>query len=153
VAGNGLAPKASRSRARDTPVRDTVKSDGRLGGWELPKDALGVDPKTGLMIEWHERTVAWWEAWRASPQGTRMVTEVDWHFLLDTALMHHTMWANGRWEFSAEVRLRAAKFGATPEDRARLKFEIEVPEQYPAGNAGNNQNVTDMQGRRKRLGG
>lgn len=150
MAGTGPAPKASHARARNDVARETIKSDGRLGGWPLPANALGTDRKTGEVIEWNEQTLAWWEAFRASPQGTRMVTEVDWHFLLDTALMHHTMWANGRWEFAAEIRLRVAKFGATPEDRARLKFDIEVPEQYPVGHGGDDVNVTRMDDRRNR---
>ncbi|WP_226654965.1 hypothetical protein [Leifsonia sp. LS1] len=78
-----------------------------------------------------------------------MLSEPDWDFLLDTALMHHTMWAKGRWEFASEVRLRAAKFGATPEDRLRLRQEIDVPEEYPAGAAGND-NVTSIESRRDR---
>lgn len=148
MAGVGPAAKSSRSRKRDEAARETIKSDGRLGGWALPAGALGLDPKTREPIEWNEQTVKWWDAFRASPQGTRMVTEVDWFFLLDTALMHHSMWANQRWDFAAEVRLRVAKFGATPEDRARLKFEIEVPELYPAGNKGNEGNVTQLSNRR-----
>ncbi len=146
----GPAPKQARSRPRDTDVRDLVKSDGKLGGWELPEGVLGVDAKTGVEIEWHPQTKAWWAAWRASPQGTRMVTEPDWHFLLDTALMHHSMWANQRWDFAAEVRLRAAKFGATPEDRLRLKLEVAVDEQYPAGSAGNPGAASTLEKRRER---
>lgn len=152
MSGNGPAPKGKRSRARDEVVRDTIKSDGKLGGFPLPEDALGVDEKTGVKNEWHPMTIEWWESFRASPQGTRMVTDVDWRFLLDTALMHNAMWARGRWEFSAEVRLRVAKFGATPEDRARLKFDIEVPEQYPAGTHGNATNVTRLDDRRDAWG-
>lgn len=72
---------------------------------------------------WHARTLAWWDTWRKSPQAQTFVA-TDWDFLIDTALMHHTMWSKGRWEFAAELRLRAAKFGATPEDRARLKIEV-----------------------------
>lgn len=147
---SGPAPKQNRSRARDTATRALVKSDGRVGGWPLPEGALGLDSKTGEIIPWHAQTVAWWEAWRASPQGTQMVTEVDWHFLLDTALMHHSMWANGRWDFAAEVRLRAAKFGATPEDRMRLKLEIEVDEKFPAGHAGNPGQSSTLDKRRDR---
>jgi hypothetical protein len=144
VSGRGPAPKTSRARDRDTAVRDSVKSDGKLGGFALPEDAL--DPGE----DWHPMTVRWWEAWRASPQGVRMVTEVDWYFLLDTALMHHTMWAKGKWEFAAEVRLRAAKFGATPEDRLRLKLEIELPEDaYPIGGKGG-ANVTRIDAHKAR---
>ena len=150
--GAGPAGKQNRSRARDNEVRDTVKSDGRLGGWALPEGVLGVDAKTGAQIEWHPQTVAWWDAWRASPQGTRMVTEPDWQFLLDTALMHHSMWANQRWDFAAEVRLRAAKFGATPEDRMRLKFEIAVDETFPVGATGTNGAPSTLERRRDSWG-
>jgi hypothetical protein len=145
MAGRGPSPKAQRSRGRDTDLRELVKSDGKLGGFELPEDALEAGE------EWHPMTVRWWEAWRASPQGVRMVTEVDWYFLLDTALMHHTMWSKNRWEFAAEVRLRAAKFGATPEDRLRLKLEVEVPEDsYPVGTPKGGANVTRMDDHRSR---
>jgi hypothetical protein len=61
------------------------------------------------------------EMWRRSAQAETF-TESDWSFLLDTALMHHAMWSKGQWTLAAEVRLRVAKFGATPEDRARLRM-------------------------------
>lgn len=59
--------------------------------------------------------------WRRSAQAETF-TETDWSFLLDTALMHHAMWSKGQWTLAAEVRLRVAKYGATPEDRARLRM-------------------------------
>lgn len=59
--------------------------------------------------------------WGRSAQAETF-TETDWSFLLDTALMHHAMWSKGQWTLAAEVRLRVAKFGATPEDRARLRM-------------------------------
>lgn len=150
MAGRGPAPKGKRSRDRDAAVRESIKSDGKLGGFDLPDGIPDPQSKDGLVLDWHPQTREWWEAWRRSPQGTRMMTEPDWHFLLDTALMHHAMWANGRWDFAAEVRLRAAKFGATPEDRIRLKYEIEIPEAFPAGDRGNEDNVTQIETRRDR---
>lgn len=144
MAGRGPAGKQTRSRGRDTPTRDMVTSDGKVGGFPLPE---GVLPKGQ---EWHAMTQRWWEHWRASPQGVRMMTEPDWDFLLDTALLHHEMWSSGRWDFAAEVRLRAAKFGATPEDRMRLKLEIEVPETRPVGSAGNGGTVTRIDAARDR---
>lgn len=123
MAGNGMAPKATRSRARDTKAREaetqTVVPDGELHGPELPEGVLDDE-------SWHPRTVQWWNTWRRSAQS-QTFTETDWDFLIDTALMHHTMWAKKRWEFAAELRLRAAKFGATPEDRQRLKLKIGTP--------------------------
>jgi len=119
LAGRGPAPKDPSKRRRrniDPIPTTTVVDDGQLRGPDLPDDVLGGQ-------DWHPRTQAWWETWRRSPQAVNF-TATDWDFLIDTALMHHTMWAKGRWEFAAELRLRAGKFGATPEDRARLRLQI-----------------------------
>lgn len=55
-----------------------------------------------------------------SPLSTEY-TETDWSFLLDTAYLHALYW-KGDFRVAGELRLRVAKFGATPEDRARLGF-------------------------------
>lgn len=142
MAGNGRRAPGSNN----SDVRDFVRSDGKIGGYELPE---GVLPDGE---EWHPLTVRWWNHWRSSPQAARMVTEPDWDFLLDTALIHHTMWKNGRWEFANEVRMRVAQFGATPAARRALKQEIDVPEEYPTGRKSGS-NVTSIEDRRKRLAG
>src|SRR5689334_18860192 len=108
MAGRGRAPKDPATRRRrnvDAIPVTTVAADQDLRGPELPTDALPGDE------QWHARTVAWWNTWRSSPQA-QTFTATDWDFLIDTALMHHTMWSKGRWEFASELRLRAAKFGA-----------------------------------------
>lgn len=112
MAGRGPAPKAAHRRARTNAdaVPQTVLRFERAEAPDLPAD-----------IDWHPRTRAWWEMWRRSPQADVMI-ESDWYFLLDTALMHDAMWSKGQWTLAAEVRLRVAKFGATPEDRARLRL-------------------------------
>lgn len=129
MAGRGMAPKATRSRARDSKARDAelnrVEVDDEVRGPELPE---GVLPD---QESWHPRTVQWWETWRRSAQA-QVFIDTDWDFLLDTALLHHVMWTKGRWEFASEVRLRAAKYGATPEDRMRLKLKIETAADKPA---------------------
>lgn len=101
-----------------------VEGDGELRGPLLPEGVLPDDE------DWHPRTRQWWETWRRSAQA-QVFIETDWDFLLDTALLHHVMWTKGRWEFASEVRLRAAKYGATPEDRMRLKLKIETPADKP----------------------
>jgi hypothetical protein len=116
---------------------------------ELPKNVLR--DKNGDVVRWHPQTKAWWAAWRTSPQATRMLTEVDWQFLLDTALMHHMMWENGRWDFASEVRLRVAKFGATPEDRLRLHLEIDEQIENNGTIGRGEGNVTSIDERRKRI--
>lgn len=145
MAGRGPAPKDSRSRGRDNVERTKlVKADAPTGP-DLPEGVLPDD------AEWHSMTRRWWESWRNSPQASRMLSEPDWTFMLDTALMHHVMWSKGRWEFAAEIRLRVAKFGATPEDRLRLKAEIQSPEKSPVGSTATPAGVTDLDERRKRL--
>lgn len=164
MAGRGPAPQKNRSRQRDTAVRDVIKSDGKIGGFPLPDDVLPYlparlqpDPENPTEREqWNPQTVRWWENWRESPQATRMATAVDWDFLLDTALMHHVTWESGgrNSERLAEIRVRVAKFGATLEDRMRLKQEIEIPEEYSVGNEKQGDAVvTDLNARRTRLSG
>jgi hypothetical protein len=149
MAGRGPAPAAQRTRERDN--KDTIKlvSDGKKRGTALPPLW-----QHGKRTKWHPRTIAWWNHWRLSPQAVRMMTEPDWDFLLDTALMHHEMWTNGRWELAAEVRLRVQKFGATPEDRSRLRVEIGVamPSDTKAEKRARS-NVTSIDDRRARLTG
>lgn len=118
MAGNGPAPKKDAVRRNKAPEFTQLVEDGSLRGPELPEGWLEGGE------EWHPATQRWWNNWRRSPQATRMLSAPDWDYLLDTALMHHTMWAKGRWEFASEVRLRVAKFGATPDDRNRLRAEI-----------------------------
>ena len=117
MAGRGPAPKPVRTRANDTARREAemtaVVEDGQVRGPDLP-DGLA----------WHERTRAWWETWRRSPQA-QTFTATDWDFLLDTAMLHSELWS-GNAAVAAELRLRAAKFGATPEDRMRLKLQIDT---------------------------
>jgi hypothetical protein len=97
--------------------------------------------------------VALWDSLRSLPL-LKNELDLGWEFLLDTALMHHTMWSKGRWEFASEVRLRLAKFGATPEDRMRLKIKVTTPTEdakRPA-QAGSG-SVSDIASRRARLSG
>jgi hypothetical protein len=51
---------------------------------------------------------------------TRDFRSTDWSFLLDAAVLHGLFW-RGFSSASSEFRLRVAKFGATPQDRARLR--------------------------------
>lgn len=120
MAGRGPAPKPSARRARRNadPVPTQALKLVRLPAPDLPD--LGEDAK-GNPQSWHPRTIEWWGMWSGS-ELAKDFTATDWSFLLDTALMHHAMWSKGQWTLAAEVRLRVAKFGATPEDRARLRI-------------------------------
>lgn len=146
MAGRGPAPKAKRSRERDTPEFEQLEVEDVLYGAPLPD---GVLPDGEV---WHPQTVKWWESLRRFPL-LKDEPEIGWQFLVDTALMHHTMWTKGRWEFASELRLRVAKYGATPEDRMRLKIKIEASgSPAPAARAAG-PGVTDISSRRARLTG
>lgn len=152
MAGHGPPPKDPTRRRRRNGAAEpetVVVPDDELRGPELPAGVLGED-EDGNPLPWHSMTQLWWNSWRTSAMAQTW-TDTDWVFLIDTALMHHTMWAKGRWEFASEVRLRAAKFGATPEDRARLKLKVDEPRTSPQTPVQRSDGVTDISSRRARL--
>ena len=145
MAGRGFAPKdpSARPRPKTKDALDPIKvrADGVHRGFALDNELL---PEGEI---WHRATQRWWANWRASAQATSWV-EADWDFLVDTALLHHRMWTDGAPALAAEIRLRVAKFGATPEDRMRLRMTIEADQaEVAATGAG----VTNIQSRRKKL--
>ncbi|MFE3769941.1 hypothetical protein [Streptomyces sp. NPDC059122] len=81
--------------------------------------------------EWPQRTQEWWEMWQSSPQAEHF-SSTDWDFLLDTALIHARLWS-GELSAAAELRLRVAKFGATPEDRSRLRMQFAQDAEHGEG--------------------
>lgn len=126
MSGKGFAPKPADRRARRNrdAVPQTVLRFVRADQPPLPD---GVD--------WHDRTVAWWATWRDSPQAEHFMA-TDWDFLLDTARLFNAMWRDGNHKVAAEVRLRVAKFGATPEDRARLRMQFAQADEADAQRPG-----------------
>lgn len=152
MAGNGPPPKDKRSRDRDMKLLNDLVYNGEVFGDPLPEGVL-VD-KDGAPQDWHPQTVIWWNGIRQWPL-MEDEPQASWSFMIDTALMHHQMWRNGRWEFAAEIRLREAKYGIMPDDRKRLGFRYKPtpdaaePQDQPA--EGGKASVTSMESRRKRL--
>ena len=126
MAGRGPAPAETRQRGRDNK-RQTLSYDGTsVWGDPLPDDIPAPtreDPEATL--QWHPMTVRWWEAWRQWPL-MKDAHPVAWQNMIATALMHHTMWTKGKWEFASEIRLREGKFGATPMDLRSLGYDYEL---------------------------
>lgn len=126
MAGRGPAPKPASERARrnaDPAPEMFVEADDEMRGPDLPDDLI-EDRLTGP-IEWPGMTRRWWTNWRKSAQA-QTFTDTDWDFLLETALIHRRF-IKGEMSVAGELRLRVAKFGATPEDRARLRMGIGKP--------------------------
>lgn len=154
MAGKGMAPKETRQRDRDNK-RTTVTWDGTsFWGEDLPDDIPTYDKNgepTGVLT-WHPMTVRWWNGFRNWPV-LEHAHPVQWNSLLATALMVNQMWNNGRWDFAAEIRLREAKFGATPADLRSLGYDYELEgdkedeDDQPKGPG----TVTDINARRGRL--
>lgn len=136
MAGRGPSPKPTLSRSNDQARRDkettSLAVDGEVRGPALPDG------------DWNQQTIAWWENWRTSPQA-QLMTQTDWDFLAETALLHTRLW-NGETNVSPELRLRVAKFGATIEDRLRLRIQIDADIQTAKASA-----PVLKQDRRKRL--
>jgi hypothetical protein len=119
MAGRGPAPKdpSQLHRRNALPPVTELEVDGQLRGPDLPDR------------DWPQETRDWWEGWRTSAQAATFI-KTDWKFLLDTAMLHAEFW-RGHFEYAAELRLRAAKFGATPEDRMRMRLEVTDPSLPP----------------------
>lgn len=136
MAGRGPAPKDPKRRAGHSkdPHQQTILRFEQAEPPDLP--VLRVrDGSEMVEVPWPERTLDWWEMWKASPQAEHF-SSTDWDFLLDTAVVHARLWS-GEMSAAAELRLRVAKFGATPEDRARLRMQFaqadEADSKRPAG--------------------
>ena len=125
MAGRGPAPKdnAVRRNARVVALR-VIQADPAPQP-DLPEFNVKITVKGEVYekrFDWPDQTREWWKMWRESPLATEF-TMNDWSELLDTALLHAALW-NGDLSVMSELRLRVAKFGATPEDRARLRIQF-----------------------------
>lgn len=119
--GRGPRPKDPSKRARRNvdPKPTTTVALKRAAQPKLPKAPEFIG-------EWPEQTVRWWKTW-GEVALTDLFTKTDWDFLLDTAIVHAYVW-QGELRWAAELRLRVSKFGATTEDRARLRIAAETNE-------------------------
>lgn len=140
MAGRGRAPKDpdKRHRTNADPI-PTTKLEG----------AKAEPPALPVHLSSHPEVSQWWQTWIDSAQAETF-TNTDWQFLYDTAFIAHEFY-NGDMKVAGEFRLRVAKFGATPEDRARLRLSVEMPGTGQGARTGGN--VTNIRDRRQRLTG
>lgn len=114
MAGMGPLPKQQGKKARRNkgPEVHVIVSEP-VPQPALPKRMPNGDP-------WPEITRAWWRMWGKDPLAAEF-RATDWAELRDTAAIHGAYWS-GDLKMAGELRLRTAKFGATAEDRARLRI-------------------------------
>ncbi len=119
MAGRGPRPKPTDRRARtnkgSVPTL-VLEAEGQEPS-PLPMDLLPEGD------EWHPATLRWWSRWCESPLAQNLPA-VDWSELEACAVLHHEFMRKRSFTLGSELRLRMAKWGATPEDRARLRITI-----------------------------
>lgn len=125
MAGQGPAPKADGRRVRRNKQPETTTF------YVDPVD----QPPLPEVRDWPAETLEWWEAWGRNPLSSSF-TDADWSFLMDTALLHAAVWGDGELKLLPELRLRVAKYGATPEDRARLRIQFAEADAKDRGSSG-----------------
>ncbi|WP_205847580.1 hypothetical protein [Plantibacter flavus] len=92
---------------------------------ELPSFSIMVTVDEQLVtqeFEWPAMTQDWWAMLAHHPLAAEFI-ETDWSYLMETARLHAEFWM-GKLSLAAELRLREAKYGFTPEDRARLRIQF-----------------------------
>lgn len=141
MAGRGPAPKDPSKLAGHGAAKRRAQQMTVIVIEPAPQPPLPAERPGGL--PWPEITREWWALWAREPIA-REFTGPDWSFLLDTALLHAAVWGDQQVKLLPELRLRTAKYGVTPEDRARLRI------QYSSADAAEERR--DQQGARARRG-
>lgn len=73
-------------------------------------------------IAYPAETIEWWAVWGRSVLIDGF-TEHDWQYLLEVATLHAQFILDfERAKMASELRQRMARFGVTPEDRAKLRI-------------------------------
>lgn len=95
---------------------------------DLTESTRRLGPDLPSWRKWLLPTVQWWDTWRTSPQAVHF-QETDWHELAAAALLLDEFWnpattISVRLRISAELRARTSHFGATYEDRAKLRMRM-----------------------------
>lgn len=120
----GPAPKPANRRARRNkdPVATKMFEVLPVEPYALPQDLLPEGD------EWHPATLRWWNRWCVSPLAAEL-PEVDWSELEIIAMLHHQFMKKRSPVLAMEMRQRISGFGATPIDRARLRYQVALADE------------------------
>jgi hypothetical protein len=127
----GPAPKENAQRRNIHPNAQTLPAEPQPGR-ELPK-GLGITTPGAKRF---------WKTWSQAPQTARWA-ETDWAELeLTTKLVDGLF--QGDLKLAGEIRQRVAKWGATVEDRARLRMTIEQAKEGQPESPSEEPSIVDM---------
>src|SRR5689334_19049717 len=124
----GRTPKDPAVRQRRNKVSTAANLEGKARRRKVPElpTRMVVELGEGIEreLEWHERTVAFWEdIWR-SPMAAEF-HESDVHQLYILADLVDAYWHHPSTTLATEIRLQRQCFGLTPIDRRRLEWAIQ----------------------------
>lgn len=125
----GPAPKPADQRVRR-------HKDLLTPGMEIKYDGVCRGPELDPSGDWCEKTLAWWEVWRYSPQA-QLMTDTDWEAMQDAAYIHNQIWYSpGGWK-PAELVLMMKQLHQILSDYgmsygARLKLRIKIADDKPS---------------------
>jgi hypothetical protein len=108
----GPKPKDNAIRRNKHEHAQTLSSSSTEG--------RALPPGLGIKTAGAKR---FWRTWATSPQATKWA-ETDWAELEITTRLVDGFY-QGDMKLAGEIRQRVAKWGATTEDRARLRMSIE----------------------------
>ena len=118
----GPAPKDPSKRARGARGEEWRVVRAEVAPQPDLPDLMVWDSGKVVGIDWPDVTREWWQMWADSPLSDGF-TATDWSELRDTARLHALYWLGSK-DVAGELRQRTAKFGATPEDRAKLRIVL-----------------------------
>lgn len=130
---SGPPPKDPNQRARRNkdPNPTTVLQRGMAKPFPLPQElrACAGFKASDPCCPQHVRTRAWYRTWTTSPQAAEWLA-TDFLALLDTAYLVHKFYGGDTF-VASEIRLRVSKWGATAEDRMRLRMTLAPVDDEP----------------------
>jgi hypothetical protein len=115
----GPKPKDNAVRRNKHEHAQTLSSSTTTG--------RALPPGLGIQTSGAKR---FWKTWATSPQAGKWL-ETDWAELEITTRLVDGFY-QGDMKLAGEIRQRVAKWGATAEDRARLRMSIEDQDQDEA---------------------
>ena len=120
----GPSPKEAGTKAGHSGAKTPFRVVGlpKVECPELPEYFRYFDGESRRKIAYPEETKRWWGHWKTSPLIDGFTIH-DWEYLLETSVIHAKFWLGIDFaKMEAALRQRMAKFGVTPEDRAKLRI-------------------------------